>query len=121
ALAVFVATQAMTVLVGMGYSIDVPRIVTIVSALGMIAVGNMLPKSGPDAHSQSKSSNIPRYRYRVEKFVGILFMLAGGVVFVAGLGAASSKWLAVLQIGSVVMVVTSGALYAYLLAKWNSA
>jgi hypothetical protein len=74
----------------------------------MIAVGNMLPKSGPDTHS--KSSNIPRYRYRVGKFKGILFMLAGGVVFVAGLGATSSRWLSVLQIGSVVIVATSGAL-----------
>jgi len=88
-------------------------------ALGMIAVGNMLPKSGPDIHS--KPSNIPRYRHRVGKFMGIPSMLAGGVVFVAGLGATSSRWLSVLQIGSVVIVATSGALYAYLLAKCNSA
>jgi hypothetical protein len=81
----------------------------------------MFPKSGPNTHLQSKCSNIPRYRYRVEKFIGILFMLAGGVVFVVGLAAASSKWLAVLQIGSVVIVATSGVLYAYLLAKRNSA
>jgi hypothetical protein len=53
--------------------------------------------------------------------MGILFMLAGTVVFVAGLGAASRKWLAVLQIGSVVVAATSGALYAYVLAKWKSA
>jgi hypothetical protein len=52
--------------------------------------------------------------------MGILFMLAGTVVFVAGLGAASSKWLAV-QIGSVVVAATSGTLYAYVLAKWKSA
>jgi hypothetical protein len=38
ALVVSSATQAMTVLVGMGHSIDVPRIVIIVSALGMIGV-----------------------------------------------------------------------------------
>jgi hypothetical protein len=111
----------MTVLLGMGHSIDGPRIVTIVSALGMIAVGIMLPISGPDPHARSKSLNNPRYRYRVEKFMGILFMLAGTVVFVAGLGMASSKWLAVLQIGSVGVAATSGALCAYLLAKWNSA
>jgi hypothetical protein len=48
-------------------------------------------------------------------------MLAGAVIFVAGLSATSSKWLTVLQIGSVVIIATSGALYAYLLAKWNSA
>jgi len=53
--------------------------------------------------------------------MGIPSMLAGGVVFVAGLGATSSRWLSVLQIGSVVIVATSGALYAYLLAKCNSA
>ena len=53
--------------------------------------------------------------------MGILSMLAGGVVFVAGLGATSSRWLSVLQIGSVVIVDTSGARYSYLLAKWNSA
>lgn len=115
-LALFVAIQAMTVLIGMGHSIDVPRMVTIVSALGLIAIGNMLPKSGP----RTRSLNDPRHRYQVLKVTGILMILAGFVVFVTALTAGSSRWLFVMQMGCVAAAVTSGALYAYRVGNSNS-
>ena len=118
-LAVFVAIQAMTVLVGMGHSVDVPRVTTIVSSLGLIALGNMLPKSRAKTHEWPESLNDPALRYRVVKVTGILMMSAGAVLFVAALTAASSRWLLALQIGCAVIPVVLGMLYA-LLARSRS-
>jgi uncharacterized membrane protein len=116
-LTLFAAVQASTVLIGMGYSIDVPRIVAIVQGLGLIVTGNMLPKSS--SRSLSIPSNDARHRYRVLKVTGILMMLAGGVLFVAVLAGVSSKQLFALNIGGVVVVTTSGLLCAYLAPKFN--
>ena len=113
-LAVFVAIQAMTVLVGMGHSVDVPRVTTIVSSLGLIALGNMLPKSRARTHAWPKSLNDPRRRYHVVKVTGVLMMLGGAVLFVAALTAASSQWLLALQLGCAVIPAILGVLYALL-------
>src|SRR5215831_6123282 len=84
-LALFAAKQASTVLIGLGHPIDVPRIVAILQGLGLIAIGNMLPKQG--AGSIGKR-NEARHQYRVSKLMGILFIVAGGALFVAGMTAA---------------------------------
>jgi uncharacterized membrane protein len=120
-LTLFAAKQASMVLIGMGHSIDVPRIVAIVQGLGLIVVGNMLPKSAPHTLSGARPMPDGRYQYRVHRAMGILFMLAGVVLFLAAITSTSPKWLFALNIGGVVVATTSGALYAYLLAKSNGA
>jgi len=111
-LALFAAIQAMMVLIGMGHSIDVPRIISIVSALGLIAIGNILPKSSPRTVSWPRSLNEPGRQYRLQKITGISMMLGGVVLLVAALTFESSKWLATLQIGCYLVPAVSGALYA---------
>jgi uncharacterized membrane protein len=115
------AKQASTILIGMGHSIDVPRIVAIVQGLGLIVTGNMLPKTAPHALSGARPTSDGRDRYRVLRAMGILFMLAGVVLFLAAITSTSPKWLFALNIGGVVVAATSGALYAYLLAKLDNA
>jgi len=116
-LTLFAAMQSSTVLIGMGHSIDVPRIVAIVQGLGLIVIGNMLPKTGP----QTRTLQDARHQYHVSKVMGILFILAGVVLFIAAMIAASPKWLFALNIGGVAVATTSGAIYAYLLTKFDSA
>jgi uncharacterized membrane protein len=121
-LTLFAAKQASTILIGIGHSIDVPRIVAIVQGLGLIVIGNMLPKSGPLTLSGARPTSDGRDRYRVNRTMGLLFMLACVVLFLAAITSTSPKWLFALNIGGVVVVAaTSGALYAYLLAKSDSA
>jgi len=105
------------ILIGMGHSIDVPRIVAIVQGLGLIVIGNMLPKSGPHTLPGARPMPDGRDRYRVLRVMGILFMLAGVVLFLAAITSTSPKWLFALNIGGVAVATTSAALYAYLLAK----
>jgi len=116
-LTLFAAMQSSTVLIGMGHSIDVPRFVAIVQGLGLIVIGNMLPKTGP----QTRTLQDARHQYHVSKVMGILFILAGVVLFIAAMIAASPKWLFALNIGGVAVATTSGAIYAYLLTKFDSA
>jgi uncharacterized membrane protein len=120
-LTLLAAKQASTVLIGMGHSIDVPRIVAIVQGLGLIVIGNMLPKSASHTLPGTRPMPDGRDRYRVLRVMGILFMLAGVVLFLAAITSTSPKWLFALNIGGVVVATTSGALYAYLLAKSDSA
>ena len=120
-LALFAAKQASTVLIGLGHSIDVPRIVAILQGLGLIAVGNMLPKQGTGSHAATRKRNEARHQYRVSKVMGILFMVAGAALFVAAMTAASPKWLFALNLGGVVVAATSGVLYACLLSKLDQA
>jgi uncharacterized membrane protein len=116
-LALFAAKQASTVLIGLGHPIDVPRIVAILQGLGLIAIGNMLPKQGAGSHTAIGRRNEGRRQYRVSKLMGILFIVAGVALFVVAMTAASPKWLFALNLGGVVVAATSGLLYACLLAK----
>jgi uncharacterized membrane protein len=120
-LALFAAKQASTVLIGLGHSIDVPRIVAISQGLGLIAVGNMLPKQGTGSHAAVRKRNEVRHQYRVSKVMGILFMVVGAALFIAAMTAASPKWLFALNIGGVAVAATSGTLYALLPSKSNEA
>ena len=119
-LTLFAAMQASTILIGMGHSIDVPRVVAIVQGLGLVVIGNMLPKRGPNTVSGT-TKNEAQHRYRVQKVMGILFILAGVVLLLAAMIAASPKWLFVLNIGGVAVAATSGTLYAFLPSKSNEA
>ena len=116
-LALFAAKQASTVLIGLGHPIDVPRIVAILQGLGLIAIGNMLPKQGAGSQTAIGRRNEGRRQYRVSKLMGILFIVAGVALFVVAMTAASPKWLFALNLGGVVVAATSGLLYACLLAK----
>src|SRR5215467_3027597 len=102
---------------GLGHPIDVPRIVAILQGLGLIAIGNILPKQGSSSHAAIGKRNEARNQYRVSKLIGILYMVTGAGLFVAAMTAASPKWLFALNLGGVVVAATSGLLYACLLSK----
>ena len=118
-LVLFAAIQASTVLIGMGHSIDVPRVIAIVQGLGLIVIGNMLPKTGQHTASGVQKPYNGRHQYRVLKTMGVLFILAGAVLFVAAMTAASPRWLFILNMGGVAIATTSGVLYGLLLAKFS--
>jgi uncharacterized membrane protein len=118
-LVLFAAIQASTVLIGMGHSIDVPRVIAIVQGLGLIVIGNMLPKTGQHTASGVQKPYNARHQYRVLKTMGVLFILAGAVLFVAAMTAASPRWLFILNMGGVAIATTSGVLYGLLLAKFS--
>src|SRR5262245_52320482 len=71
-LALFAAKQASTVLIGLGHPIDVPQIVAILQGLGLIAIGNMLPKQGRGSHAAIGKRNEAWHQYRVSKLIGHL-------------------------------------------------
>jgi uncharacterized membrane protein len=111
-LVLFAAMQASRILIGMGHSIDMPRVVAIVQGLGLIAIGNTLPKTGQNTSSRINKPYDARHQYRVLKLMGLLFIAAGVVLFVAAMIAASPIWLFALDIGGVAVAAGSGVLYA---------
>lgn len=111
-LVIFGATQASTILIGLGHSIDVPRVIAVVQGLGLIAIGNIVPKSGQNTSSRIKQPYDARHQYRVLKVMGLLFIATGVVLFVAAMIAASPTWLFSLNIGGVAVATSSAALYA---------
>jgi uncharacterized membrane protein len=113
-LAVFAVAQASTVLMGIGHSIDVPRVVAFVQGLGLIVIGNILPKTGPRTHTGVGKPDEDRNQFRVRKAMGILFIVTGVALLVAATMAAPSIWLFALNIGGVVITVSVGAAYACL-------
>ena len=111
-LVIFGATQASTILIGLGHSIDVPRVIAVVQGLSLIAIGNIVPKSGQNTSSRIKQPYDARHQYRVLKVMGLLFIATGVVLFVAAIIAASPTWLFSLNIGGVAVATSSAALYA---------
>src|SRR6202011_5208762 len=69
-LVLFAAMQASRILIGMGHSIDMPRVVAIVQGLGLIAIGNILPKTGQNTSSRINKPYDARHQYRVLKLMG---------------------------------------------------
>jgi len=122
-LVIFGATQASTILIGLGHSIDVPRVIAVVQGLGLIAIGNIVPKSGQNTSSRIKQPYDARHQYRVLKVMGLLFIATGVVLFVAAMIAASPTWLFSLNIGGVAVATSSAALYAIYLRSlaWHRA
>jgi len=122
-LVIFEATQASTILIGLGHSIDVPRVIAVVQGLGLIAIGNIVPKSGQNTSSRIKQPYDARHQYRVLKVMGLLFIATGVVLFVAAMIAASPTWLFSLNIGGVAVATSSAALYAIYLRSlaWHRA
>ena len=122
-LVIFEATQASTILIGLGHSIDVPRVIAVVQGLGLIAIGNIVPKSGQNTSSRIKQPYDARHQYRVLKVMGLLFTATGVVLFVAAMIAASPTWLFSLNIGGVAVATSSAALYAIYLRSlaWHRA
>ena len=120
---IFEATQASTILIGLGHSIDVPRVIAVVQGLGLIAIGNIVPKSGQNTSSRIKQPYDARHQYRVLKVMGLLFIATGVVLFVAAMIAASPTWLFSLNIGGVAVATSSAALYAIYLRSlaWHRA
>ena len=120
---IFGATQASTILIGLGHSIDVPRVIAVVQGLGLIAIGNIVPKSGQNTSSRIKQPYDARHQYRVLKVMGLLFIATGVVLFVAAMIAASPTWLFSLNIGGVAVATSSAALYAIYLRSlaWHRA
>ena len=122
-LVIFEATQASTILIGLGHSIDVPRVIAVVQGLGLIAIGNIVPKSGQNTSSRIKQPYDARHQYRVLKVMGLLFIATGVDLFVAAIIAASPTWLFSLNIGGVAVATSSAALYAIYLRSlaWHRA
>ena len=122
-LVIFGATQASTILIGLGHSIDVPRVIAVVQGLSLITIGNIVPKSGQNTSSRIKQPYDARHQYRVLKVMGLLFIATGVVLFVAAMIAASPTWLFSLNIGGVAVATSSAALYAIYLRSlaWHTA
>jgi uncharacterized membrane protein len=111
-LVLFAAMQASTTLIGMGHSIDVPRIVALVQGLGLIAVSNILPKTGQSTSVRSEKPYDGRHQYRVQTVMGLLFIAAGAVLFFAAMISVSPIWLFTLDTGGVAVATSAGVLYA---------
>lgn len=113
--AALLAVQTIIVLEGLGRSVAPIRAITLVIALVLIAIGNVLPKSVPSGQGYGwpKSLGLLRER-RVQKLMGGLMMVAGLVLLIAGLLDLPPPLLVTCTLLGVFVPIVAGIAYAML-------
>ena len=92
-LSVFFVLQIMIIRHGLGYPVEVSRVIALVTALFFIAIGNLLPKMQPSAPQFSWPSLDASQQRRVQRLTGSVMMMSGFGLLIAGMFDVPPQWL----------------------------
>ncbi|WP_332700511.1 SdpI family protein [Devosia sp.] len=119
-LALCLVIQAATILIGMGQPVDMVRIIVLALGLLFVLLGNVLPKSQPNAVSGVRlpwTMASPANWQATNRLVGLLMLLAGLAMAIAALLTSSPYALLAVVTAGVLIPLLAGTLYSYRLSR----
>jgi uncharacterized membrane protein len=118
-LAVFFVLQMMIIRHGLGYPVEVSRVIAFVAALFFIAIGNLLPKTQPSSpHLNWPKSLDASQQRRIQRVTGSVMMMSGFGLLIAGLFDVPPLWL---NSGTILAaLVPAAAGIGYALFLWSA-
>jgi uncharacterized membrane protein len=118
--ALMLVIQGTTVAIGLGYPDVMIRVIALAVGVLMILVGNVLPKTRPNAVAGLRFPSIPQdpagWR-ATQRLTGLLLIVGGEVIILGALLIGSPRWLIAVLIASVLVPVVIGTVYGLRLAR----
>ncbi len=123
-LAMFTIIEILFVLSGHNYPIDAVRIIGGAVALALLVLGNMLPKSQPNAVAGIRLSwtlNNAKNWQATHRVGGALFLISGALLALAVLMLDGGPLLIAIMIGAILTPALLAGLYSYYFAQKSDA
>lgn len=119
-LSLFLAIQAATVLIGLGVAIDMIRVIALAIGVLLIALGNAMPKSQPNALAGIRlpwTMSDPANWLATHRLTGLLTVLAGACLLILAIVVGDPVALLACIIAAIVLPLLVGVAYSYRLAR----
>lgn len=123
-LALFLAIQTGTVLIGKGQEVDMVRIITLAMALLLVVLGNVMPKTQPNAYAGLRlpwTMADAKNWQATHRLTGLLTLLAGLALALVALLGASPMILILALLTAVFVPLLVGSIYSYRLSQRRGA
>ena len=123
-LALFLSIQTGTVLIGMGQEVDMVRIITLAISLLLVVLGNVMPKTQPNAYAGLRLpwtiADAANWQ-ATHRLTGLLTLLAGLALAVVAVLGASPLILIIALLTAVFVPLLVGSAFSYRLSKRRGA
>jgi uncharacterized membrane protein len=119
-LALFLAIQVATVMIGVGIVVDMVRVVVLAVGALLVVLGNIMPKTQPNGFAGIRlrwTMRDPANWQATNRVGGVLFMLGGLVMIAAALVTGNAVALLLVTATGVVLPVVVTTLYSFRLSQ----
>lgn len=111
---------AVSIAIGLGHDLDMPRLVTALMGLILLILGNATPKSQPNRVAGVRvpwTMHDPSNWALVNRKSGQWLMAGGGIALLAAIFNLPALALAIICIAAVIVPLAAGTLYSYMLSR----